>query len=200
MTLGPALGSLALGSLALGTVCLLAGLHHLGTLATRRAPVLPAAAHAAMGLGMAAMFLPSLDPVPRPGWVAVFVVSGAWSAVAAWRAGSLVGEPGHLVVGAGAMLFMLIGGHEHAAAGTVDPEHAHPAAGPDGAPALLVTVLALLFAGWFVAEVVRTVLDRTDAAPTAGATATQVRTRVTASAVAHLAMSVAMTVMLLGMT
>lgn len=186
---------------ALGTVCLLAGLYHLGRLAARRAPAASAGAHAVMGLGMAAMFVPALDPVPQPVWVALFVLSGAWFAATAWRAGTVAGEAGHHVVGAVAMLFMLLGGHDHdAAAGAVDPEHAHHAAGA-GAPALLVTVLALLFAGWFVADVVRTLVVRTDGAPARrfGGSATQVRTPVTVSAAAHLAMSVAMAVMLLGM-
>jgi hypothetical protein len=192
-------------SIPFGIVCLVVALHHLGRLAGSPGAAPSAGAHAVMGLGMAAMFVPALDPVPRPVWVAVFVVSGAWFAATAMRDGALAGDPAHHVVGAAAMLFMLLGGHDHGTSAAVDPEHAHHAAGAEGSPALLTTVIALLRAGWFLADVVRTVLRPTGAAPVSAVgnalpVKVPVKVPVRAPVAAHLAMSVAMAVMLLGMS
>ncbi|GAA1325449.1 hypothetical protein GCM10009610_58530 [Pseudonocardia xinjiangensis] len=193
----------------LGLACLAVAAFHLVLLGRRHAPV-ASGAHAAMGLGMAAMFLPSADPFPQPLWVAVFLVSGAWFGAAALRGGSLLDEAGQHVVGAAAMLFMLLGGHGHGAptaTGAVAPEHAHHGGG-GGAPGLLVTMLALIFAAWFVADIVRTVYARTAvpvatapvAVAPAGTTVTAAPAApLTASVVAHVVMSGAMAVMLLGM-
>lgn len=206
---------------SLGVVCLLVGGGYLALLAGRRAPVLPAAAHVVMGFGMAMMFLPALDPVPQTVWVALFVVSGSWFGAEALRAGALDGVAGPHVVGAAAMLFMLLGGHDHDAvpAGPVDPQHAHHAAsGTSGG--LLVTALALVFAAWYATDLVRLATQRAAATPvvatpvvaapvaaTAGSVSAVVTgsgpvamaTRIDPRAVAHVVMSVAMLVMLLGM-
>ena len=196
-----------------GLACLLAGAGYLALLAVRRAPAVTALAHAAMGLGMAAMFLPALDPVPHAAWVALFVVSGAWFGAEALRAGTVGGPAGALVVGAAAMLFMLLVGHDHAAtsAGPVDPEHAHHAAS-GGSGALLVTVLALVFAAWYATDLVRHATHRSADVPAADVPAADVpaagapvavveraAVRVSPQVVAHVVMSVAMLVMLLGM-
>ncbi|MCX6465331.1 MAG: DUF5134 domain-containing protein, partial [Pseudonocardiales bacterium] len=148
----------------LAVACALAGLVAVVQLATRRAPAADAAAHAAMGLGMAAMIVPAADVVPPPLWVAAFVVSGAWFFAAALRAGTVGGGAGRHLAGAVAMLFMLLVGHDHAAgdgaAGTA-PHHAlgHEAiAAGEGAVALLVTVVALVLAAWFAADVLRLTL------------------------------------------
>jgi Domain of unknown function (DUF5134) len=82
-----------------------------------------AAAHALMGLGMAAMFSPWGDPVPP------LVGAGVFAAVAAWFGGRLArgvpagpGGAAHLVVAPAAMAAMYLshgfGGH-HAAAVTL---------------------------------------------------------------------------------
>lgn len=185
----------------LGLACLLVGAGYLAMLVGRRAPVPSAAAHAVMGFGMAAMFLPTFDPVPHAVWIAVFVVTGAWFGAEVLRAGRLAGTPGSHVVGAAAMLFMLLGGHEHAAipVGPVDPEHAHHAAS-DGSGGLLVTVLALAFAAWYVTVLVRLPAHRRIGAPAVeGGAPVLVATRIDAHVVMSVAMSVAMLVMLLGM-
>ncbi len=201
--------------LPLAVACLLVAAFHGWLLATRREPVLSSAAHLVMGLGMAAMFLPALDPLPRPVWVGLFAVSGAWFGAAALRSGSVFGTAGHHVVGAAAMLFMLLGGHDHAAmaAGPVDPEHAQHAAAGAGAPGLLVTVLALVFAGWYAADIVRTLLHRdpalADPALVGAAATTRTPVRVPGGPrhaapprplveTAHIVMAVAMVTMLLG--
>lgn len=204
--------------LPLGAACLLVGLHHLGLLGTRRVLPLDAAAHAVMGLGMAAMFVPSVDPVPQWAWVAAFVVIGAWFGAAALRAGTVLGAPGHHAVGAVAMLFMLLGGHDHSAAagagGPVDPEHAHHAGADGASPGLLVTVVALVLLAWFVADVVRVLTSRAPApapvavaapvpgssgAPAASGTGAVALSTAPGLLPAHVVMSAAMVVMLLGM-
>jgi hypothetical protein len=197
----------------LGLVCLLIGLYHVGLLVAGRAPVAPALSHAVMGVGMAAMFVPAADPVPRPLWVALFVVVGAWFGAAAIRGGTLTGEAGHHVVGAAAMLFMLIG-HRHGSAGTpgaVNPEHAHHAGAGGGSPSLLLTAVALGFTAWFLADLVRRFTHLTPApaaVPVAAPVAAGVATPLDSApapvllpphAVPHLVMSAAMAVMLLGM-
>lgn len=122
----------------LAVACLLAGLQHLGLALGRRAPAAPALGYALMGVGMAAMFVRSADPVPRPVWVAVFAASAAWFGLAALRTGLPGGDAGHHLVGALAMLFMLlVPGHR---------------AGGGG---LLMPAVALALAAWFLADIVR---------------------------------------------
>jgi len=140
----------------LGLACLLAGLYRIGQVLAGRARSAHAAAHAVMGIGMAAMFVPVADPVPHPVWVAVFLVIAAWFAAASIRAGSLLGDVGGHAVGAVAMLYMLLG-HAHDAAvtpGAVDPAHAHHGGSGDAATPLLLSVIALGFAAWFVSDLV----------------------------------------------
>ena len=146
------------GPLGLASLC--AGICHLALLISGRARFVPAAAHAAMGIGMAAMFVPDADPVPGPLWVAVFVVVEAWFGVAGLRAGTFLGEAGHHTVGAVAMIYMLqghtLGAVGSVASGAVEPEHAHHGGG--AAPPLLMTAIALAFVAWFVADVARLLL------------------------------------------
>lgn len=140
---------------SLAVACLLVAAHYVGRLVTDRVPFVPAASHVVMGVGMAAMFVPAFDPVPRPAWVAIFLLIGAWFGAAAVRAGSLLGDPGHLAVGAVAMLFMLFA-HTRGPtgpAGPVDPEPAHHGGATAGSPGLLLTVVAFGFAAWFIADV-----------------------------------------------
>lgn len=119
----------------LGVACLLAGLYHLGLALGRRAPVVPAVAYALMGFGMAAMFVPAADPAPRAVWVAVFAVSAVWFGIGLLRSASLFGDAGHHVVGALAMLFMLLV--------------------PGHGSGLFGTAVALALATWFLADIVR---------------------------------------------
>ncbi|MGH3824587.1 MAG: DUF5134 domain-containing protein [Pseudonocardiaceae bacterium] len=192
---GMALGVLWL-DVPLAVACLLAAVHHVGLLVVLRVPFVPAASHGVMGVGMAAMFVPVFDPVPRLAWVVIFLLVGAWFGAAALHAGSLLGDAGHLTVGAVAMLFMLV---RHAQGSTgpdgpVDPGHAGHAGAAAGVPGLLLTVVAIGFAVWFIADIVRRLVgpDGTDSP------ATPVAHRV-ARLAAPLVMSAAMAVMLLGM-
>ncbi len=192
----------------LGLVCLLAGAYHIALLLGGRASPATAVAHAAMGIGMAAMFVPAVDPLPRPVWIAVFVAAAAWFGVAALRAGSLLGEAGHHAVGAVAMLYMLQD-HSHGAAG-VETEHAHHGAAASAGPGLLMTAIALAFVAWFIADIARQLLPRAGTVPVgepvgAGSVAPALtRPAVLAGldrhvAVPNTAMSAAMTIMFLAM-
>lgn len=146
---------------ALAVTCLAIGLLHLQLASGQLAE---SAAHAVMGLGMAAMFVPAADPIPRPVWLAVFVALGAWAAVAAVRERSLVGPAGHHLVGAAAMVFMVLS-HVH-------PVHHEGVAPSSGGLALLLAVLALAFTAWFVADIARILAAPATprgAAPAAGA-------------------------------
>ena len=100
-------------SVILASGCLaIALLHGLRTLSRWRAGELP---HAVMALGMAAMFAPPFDPVPRLVWVATFALCAVWTLAAVLvRRGGFGTEPGHHLVGSVAMLFMLLGGHQAA--------------------------------------------------------------------------------------
>lgn len=143
----------------LGVACLLAGLHHVGLAVGRRAPVWSALAYGLMGFGMAAMFVPALDPVPRPVWVAVFGASLVWfGAGASRRGGSLFGDAGHHVVGAVAMLFMLLGESHAAMSGTGATDGMSGMdMGGSGAlgSGLLTAAVALALSAWFLADIVR---------------------------------------------
>ncbi|MGI5132733.1 DUF5134 domain-containing protein [Pseudonocardia sp. CA-107938] len=144
----------------LGLACLLAGLYHLVLLVQGRVPFAPALAHAVMGLGMAAMFVPAADPLPRPVWVAVFLAVAVWFAGIGLRDGTLLGAAGHHAVGGLAMIYMLQG-HTLDAAPSGAMEHAHHES-PSGQP-LLMTAIALVFIAWFVADLARLLLPQSGA-------------------------------------
>lgn len=120
----------------LAVACLGAGVFHLLRLVLVRTDPAAEGSHAAMGLGMAAMFAPVGDPVPGPVWVAVFALGAAWFAGAALRApaGPARSDAVHHVVGGGAMVFMLLAGHGQA---------------PGPASSVAAVVLAGYF-GWHV--------------------------------------------------
>jgi hypothetical protein len=198
----------------LGLACLLAGLFHIGMLLAGRARFAPAAAHAAMGIGMAAMFVPAAVPVPRPVWVALFLVITAWFAAAGIRAGSLLGDAGAHVVGAVAMLYMLLGPAHGGGAthGVVDSAHVHHGGGSGAATTLLLlSLIALGFAAWFICDVVGRLVRFTDdvrsvpesvgaGTDSRRAAGNSVRAGVArAAAVPGMVMSAAMAVMFLGM-
>lgn len=185
--------------------CLMAGICFVARCATRGALVLSSAAHAVMAVGMAAMFVPAVDPVPRPVWAGLFLLLGAWFGAAAIREGSLLGEPGNHVVGAVAMLFMLAshGGPEaSAAAATGEAEHAHHGVGSAVAGAgLATTVVALALAAWFLTDIVRRLTaTRPGRASGAAAPANSRAALLSAAPTApFVLMSGAMAIMLLGM-
>lgn len=196
-----------------GLVCVLVGASHAGMFLTGRSGLAPAAANAVMGLGMAAMFVPAADPLPRPVWVAAFLVVAAWSAAACFRARSLAGDAGHHTIGAVAMLVML-SEHAHGAVGApgaVDPGHAHHGGGASAGEPLLQSAVALALAAWFLADIARRLVRAsTDLAPVgvpeAAGAGTAARgpawrrpVTVRRDAAPHLVMSAAMTVMVLGM-
>jgi Domain of unknown function (DUF5134) len=68
-------------SAAFSLICLIIAALHLVRLAVLRDDVVGEASHAAMGVGMAAMFSPLGDPVPRLMWTAVFAVCAGWFTV-----------------------------------------------------------------------------------------------------------------------
>ncbi len=195
----------------LAVFCLVIGLLHLLRMAMRRRDVAVELSHAAMGLGMAAMFAPLADPVPGPVWTVVFGLGVAWFGAAALRSGAISGEAGHHVVGSGAMLFMLAAGH--GASGADADTAAHAAHGGGSAGTLgIASVVALVLTGYFGWHALRC-FDRCRPAEPAvpdpgqepGAAAVALRAHIRAfttpqlAAVAHLVMAVAMAVMLLGM-
>lgn len=182
----------------LGAACLVAGL--LALVRVRRDGA-AAVAHALMGLGMAAMFVPAADPLPRGAWLAVFVATAAGAAVAAARSRAVTGEAGHHLVGSAAMVFMLLVHGGGAPTASAAGEGGHHAAGGEvtGALPLLVAVVALAFAAWFVTDTVR-VLARPGGAAPATAAPVAVRERVPVRVVARVVMNLAMVVMLVGMT
>jgi hypothetical protein len=117
-------------------------------------------AHLVMGAGMAAMFLPAADPLPRPVWIAMFVVTGAWIAATLLRSGrpeptaipARRGRHLHLVISNAAMTYMVAAVGAPMAAqtaavalpvsGTVVLAHDHGAGGGDLA-ALTVVLTAI---------------------------------------------------------
>lgn len=133
--------------------------------------------HLVMASGMAAMFAPAFDPVPRVAWVVTFAAGAAWASVAVVRDRAFGGEPGHHLVGSVAMLFMLFGGHQ--AAGW-------------RAPVAIVLAGACAWHALRCAEPLRE-----DAPPPGGGVAVVARTSRLAD-VGHVVVAVAMAVMLLG--
>ncbi|MFC4944006.1 DUF5134 domain-containing protein [Pseudonocardia sp. GCM10023141] len=200
---------------ALAVCCLALGVMHLLRLAVRRVDMIGEGSHAAMCIGMAAMFSPLPDPVPTPVWIVIFVACLGWFGAVAIRGRSLGGEPGHHVVGSAAMLFMLLSGHAGAAG------HASGNAGHGGGVGgfTATSIIAIVAAGYFAwhglrcadrlrmchaqAEPVDTVQVRagSDSVAALGGSvlALPAVTRPQTAAVAHIVMAVAMTVMLLGM-
>jgi hypothetical protein len=174
----------------LAVVCLGVGLLHLFRMAVLRQDVAGELSHAAMGLGMAAMFSPLGNPLPGPVWTAVFVLGVVWFGGAVVRSRRFGGDAGHHVVGSGAMLLMLAAGHS---------AHGRGAAGTLG----LASVVALALTGYFAWHSLRCAdgCRRPEPAPGAGAVA--VRTRALEApqlaAGAQLVTAAAMSVMLLGM-
>ncbi len=206
-------------SAGLAVVCLVVAALHLARLAVhaRAAAAVPGGAvgelsHAVMALGMAAMFSPLGDPLPVGLWAVVFVLCGAWFAAVALRSRDRGGDAAHHVVGSAAMLFMLFSGHGHVDTGT-GAAAGHPAHhGGAGGGVGLVSVVAILLAGYFAWHALRCsdrlrvaiapLTDDGPVAPAGGGTA--VRTRrpgvlrsPVALARAHVVMAVAMAVMLL---
>ncbi|MFC4948621.1 DUF5134 domain-containing protein [Pseudonocardia sp. GCM10023141] len=150
----------------LGVASLLAALYYIALLLGGRVRFTTAAAHMAMGVGMAAMFVPTMDPLPRGVWIAVFVVISVWVGVGCLRASTFLGEVGHHAVGAMAMLYMLFGHSDSAvgAIGVVEHQLAHHRSTAGAAPPLLMTAIALAFVGWFVADVIRVIFRPGEAA------------------------------------
>lgn len=210
------------GGLALA--CLAVGLLHLVRLAVRRRDVAGELSHAAMGLGMAAMFSPLVDPVPTWVWTAVFTLCATWFAAAVLRSRSLRGDDPHHVLGSGAMLFMLAAGHGAATAeGGAHAGHAAHGGGAAGAlgPASVVALVLTAYFAWYALRCAHRCRGPEAAGPaastastasvrpveSAGPGAAAVAVRVPSwslhapqlAAAAHLVMAVAMAVMLLGM-
>jgi hypothetical protein len=179
----------------LAAVCLGVGLLHLLRAALRREDVAGELSHAAMGVGMAAMFSPLGNPVPGPVWTVVFGLCLAWFGGAVVRSRTVGGDAGHHVVGSGAMLLMLAAGHS---------AHGRGAEGTLG----LASVAALALTGYFAWHALRCA-DRCRRpepaahAPDSGTVALRAPSlsfgAPQTAAAAHLVMAVAMAVMLLGM-
>lgn len=137
-------------SLVCAVISVVLGVVHLIRLATARRDgrsPMGEAAHAAMGLGMAAMFSPLGDPLPAPVWPVVFGAIVVWFGVTAYRSGWFTDDAGHHVVGGVAMLFMaLVGSAGHSASGH---------AGHGATQGAWTSLLALCFAGYFAWHVMR---------------------------------------------
>lgn len=191
--------SLAWLDVPLAVACLAAGVLSLALLRTGRSA---AAAHALMAFGMAAMFLPAADPLPRSVWLGAFCVVGLVAAVAVARSREAFGEGAHHLVGSAAMVFMLL--VHHAAVGpaveATGGGHHHGGGTGAGALPLLVALAALIFVAWFLADVLHGVTGARPV-PAAGAVAgAGPRLRWDVAACPRMVMNVAMAVMLLGLT
>ncbi|MGH3613781.1 MAG: DUF5134 domain-containing protein [Pseudonocardia sp.] len=186
----------------LAVLCLGIGLLYTVMVLTRNARPTSGLAHALMGVGMAAMFAPRFDPLPRVGWVVIFVLIGAWFGAAALRDGPRFGEPAHHVVGAAAMIFMLLAHRHDAAPAVVDPPHAHHGAAAGGGTAAF-SALALVLAAYFVTHAVHHLSARAaaDAEPVpVGTVGVLVRMNAQRAVPAsHVVMGATMAIMLLGM-
>jgi hypothetical protein len=173
---------------AFAVVCLGVGLLHLLRAALLRLDVAGELSHAAMGLGMAAMFSPLGNPVPGAVWTVVFALAMAWFGGVVVRGRTFGGDAGHHAVGSGAMLLMLAAGHS---------AHGRGGAGTLG----VVSVAALALTGYFAWHALRCADGCRRAEPTPGAVA--VRTGVLeaphVAAAAQLVSAATMSVMLLGM-
>jgi hypothetical protein len=128
-------------------VCL--GLLHLLRVPAARPDGRPApgeAAHAAMALGMAAMFWPAADPLPTAAWSVFFGLVAAWFTSVALRRGPAADDAGHHVLCALAMLYMF--SVEGAAAG--GGEHA-PHVAPDAQVGAVAwtSILSIALIGYF---------------------------------------------------
>lgn len=133
--------------------------------------------HLAMALGMAAMFAPFGDPIPPLVWSIVFGMAAAWFAACLLRVGAPAEGAAddqlrrhqfgqhHLVVNL-AMLFMVIGGHQHGtggvqsgdvAGGSVVAGHEGHIAGVGGGwiHGPIGVVLIVVLAGYFALHTVR---------------------------------------------
>lgn len=129
--------------------------------------------HLVMALGMAAMFAPVGDPLPRLVWVVVFGMSAAWFASGALRAGLRADATGYHLVAHLAMLFMLVSPHHHhgAAGSTGGPggsgHEGHTSAASGGwLEGPLGTVLTVVLAGYFAVYAARSLLRLIAAGPT----------------------------------
>jgi hypothetical protein len=196
---------------ALAVVCLAVALLHLGRLVVHArafgdVPGGPVGevSHAAMALGMAAMFSPLGDPLPGPVWTVVFVLCGLWFAGVAVRTRSVDGDAAHHVVGGAAMLFMLLTHHNDAPIGAGSGHAAHHMAETGLGPVPLISIVLAGYFAWHALRCSDALLADPPAEPdgSGGAVVAQrvgtLRSAQTV-AVAHVVMAVAMTVMLLAM-
>jgi hypothetical protein len=184
-------GSLAVVSVALGAIRLI-------RLARARRDGHSAGvevAHVAMCFGMAAMFAPSASPVPHSAWIGFFTIAAAWFAVPAFRSGLAGQEPGHHLVCSIAMLVMLTAGVDQPTTVTTGSGGGHPDHGMGTTavvPALAVSLVALVLAGYFACHILRCGQDRPELRITG-------RLRASTATVAGIVEASVMTVMVLGM-
>ncbi len=201
----------------LSVACLAVAALHLLRIAVLRADRADETAHALMGAGMAAMFSPGVDPVPRAVWVVAFAGVGLWFGAVALREGRWAGRAVHHVVGGAAMLLMLGSGHDHGADGAPTGHGVH---GGSTVGLGWTSVVSVLLAGYLVWHVLRLLGHRRPEGPDAGSPApsrTAVRPSLRTSLlsadtvlfadtllsadtvrIAHVTMSAAMAAMLLG--
>jgi hypothetical protein len=172
----------------LAVLCLAIGLLHMVRMVVLRQDVAGELSHAAMALGMAAMFSPLGNPVSGPVWTVVFALAIVWFGGALVRSRTFGGDAGHHVVGSGAMLLMLAAGHS---------ANGHGAAGTLG----IASVVALGLTGYFGWHALRCADGCRRPEPAAGAVVVRTRTLEAPhiAAAAQLVTAAAMAVMLLGM-
>jgi hypothetical protein len=213
----------------LAAVALGLGLLHLVRLATARRDgrsIVGEASHAAMGLGMSAMFSPFGDPVPAAVWLGIFGLSAAWFAASALRTGLAADDAGHHVVCGVSMLFMLsVGMRSTEGMDMSSGEHAGHHMGGGAGFAGWTSLVAIVLAGYFAWHVMRCgdrfaaarrartpepalagaspMVDMSSCAAHSGTAVVEGRLAAIrtphAAAVAHLVMAASMAVMLLGM-
>jgi hypothetical protein len=119
--------------------------------------------HLGMALGMAAMFSPRGDPVPRLVWSIVFGMAAAWFATCLLHASTSADDAArHHLVANLAMLFMVASDHRQhgaggAAGGSVSAGHeGHTTvAGGGWLEGPLGAVLTVVLAGYFAVHTVR---------------------------------------------
>jgi hypothetical protein len=159
------------------------------------------AAHALMGVAMAAMFSPWGDPVPPVAGAVVFALVAAWFAAVRLNQGrSGMDVATHTAIAAAAMVVMYLwhqpGGEPAAGGGS---GHAHHGGGASGSAGVLVVVASLLLGAYFVWHAWMCAREVEDATPdTPPDTEVRVRRRTRVEPAAHLLMSALMAVMFLG--
>jgi hypothetical protein len=133
-------------------------------------------AHVFMGVAMAGMLVPRLNPFASGGWVAVFGIISAWfgwQIVRAYRGADPRGHrPGHHVphlLASGAMIYMLLAGSAASSRGVSPALAMSGGAGGSGRFSTLALVFVLVLLGYVILTTDRLASLKRAAAPAASA-------------------------------